>query len=113
MISVEVNPGDLRHVVTVQRNVGTGQDDFGQPNESWLTIATVHASIQPLGGRELFWAMQVAAEATHQVIMRYDPAVLITEKDRIDFKGRTFQIINVNNIEERNRLWQILCKEVK
>lgn len=46
-----MNPGQLRHRVTLQTQVAT-QDALGQPSTSWLDTVTVWSDIRHLNGLE-------------------------------------------------------------
>lgn len=100
--------GKLRNVIEIQR-YSEAQDSYGEMIRGWTTDITAHASIEPLNGRERFEAQQIIPDVTHTVIMRYQADV--TPKHRVRFNGRTFNIMSVLNIDERNRELQLLCKE--
>lgn len=100
--------GVLRHRVDVQRLTQTDNDD-GTFGESWLTVDSVWASVQPLTGVEYFEAQQAKSLATHRVRMRHYPG--LTVKHRLLFNGRTFNIEAVMDIDERNIVTQAMCKE--
>lgn len=105
-----MNIGALRHRLTF-KSTNTTADSFGEVSESpTTTVATVWGSINPLSGRELLQAQQVQAEVTHRVRIRYrsglDPSMQIV------FGTRTFDIVSIINLEERDREIEILCKEL-
>ncbi len=87
-------------------------DDVGQPIESPTTVGTFWAEVTPQGGGEQLAADSVKHTATHQVTMRYLGSIPITEKHKLLFKGRTLNILNVNNTEERDRQLVLSCREV-
>jgi len=100
--------GRLRHIVEHQRLVIT-EDDSGVPTESWLTIGTRKASVEPISGREFFEAARQQSELTHTVIMRkYDS---VTTKDRFIFETRPLNVEAVIEVGERGRELQVMCKE--
>lgn len=64
-----MNPGDLRHRVSIQTNTPT-DDPNGGKVPSWATDSTVWAKVMTLAGRKLEIARQIDAEATVEVKMR-------------------------------------------
>jgi SPP1 family predicted phage head-tail adaptor len=109
MTKYQINPGEFRHVITVQRNAFT-QNSFGEVTDNWIDVQTCRAGIYPLSGREFFNVETVNSEVSHKVNMRYLPG--ITPDMRIKFGQRAFRIISIVNFQERNILLQLLCKEL-
>lgn len=83
----------------------------------WQTQATRWASIEPLSGRELIWAAQIAADVTHRVTLPYYVLLVGNSKARFQYvdptggSTRIFQIESVLNLDEKNRWMVCLCKE--
>lgn len=103
--------GDLRHRVTIQAPPLTADAIRGVATGSPTTVAEkVPVKIEPLDGRELVQAQQVAAHVTHRITMRYRAGVTPTQ--RIVFGTRTYHVIAVLNLEERNRWLRLLCVEL-
>lgn len=107
MTKALIQAGRLRHYVTVEALTITDQPD-GTYAKSWSSEGR-HASIEPLSGRELFEAQQMKGEATHKVTMRHYAG--LTPEHRIKFNGRTFNVVGVQNIEERGTMTVAYCKE--
>lgn len=102
--------GKLRHVITIEQPT----DGHGATyNEGTLTFADLYANIRaaviPLTGKELFGQSKVEAGVSHRVEMRYRPD--ITPKCRVQFKGRTLEIVSIINLEERNKELHLMCWE--
>lgn len=105
-----MNPGALRHRVTIQKP-REGQSRAGQPVQEWDEVATVWAAVEPLRGREYWAAAQVQAEATTRVRIRYRKG--IRPDMRVVYGGRIFQIVAPPiDPEERHREIHLMCKEV-
>ena len=102
-------PGELRHRVEIQAGTET-QNEFGEPVVVWATAATVWAAVEPLSGRERTEAVQVQADATIRVTMRYYPG--LTTKHRLIHKSRQLNIAYIINHEERNVWHELGCTEV-
>jgi SPP1 family predicted phage head-tail adaptor len=104
-----VNPGKLRHRITIQQESETS-DSMGGNTIMWNDVATVWASINPLSGKEYYDAEQVQSEVSHKIRIRYRSG--ITSDMRIDFKGRIFKIVSPPiNWEERDREMMLMCRE--
>lgn len=104
-----MNPGQLRHRIIIQKQITT-QDNFGEQYEEWNDITTVWANINPISGREFFAAETVNSEITHKVRLRYRED--IKPDMRISYKGRIFRIESVINEFEKNKVLQLMCKEL-
>ena len=100
--------GLLRHRVTVQ-SASASADAFGQLAPAWADVGTYWANVQPLSGREAERARQVRADATHVVDMRIPTA--ITVEHRLRFDGRTLNIVEVRNVDERDRQYRVTAAE--
>jgi SPP1 family predicted phage head-tail adaptor len=103
-----MEPGKLRHRVTFESRK-TGRDEYGQPLEGWDTIAVVWASVEPISGRELLAAQQVAGEITHRIRCRYREG--LAAADRAVFAGRAFDIKSIINPREIGEALEIMATE--
>jgi SPP1 family predicted phage head-tail adaptor len=110
-----VKIGPMRQRVTVQ-TLSEAQDSYNQKIQSWTDAGTYWASIKNLSGREAVNAKQIKAESTHLVTMRYVGALFtspgLLPSMRLTFNSRIFNILYVNNIDERNREYSLLCQEL-
>lgn len=103
--------GHFRHRITFQEQVET-PDGGGGYDLSWQNIAempTVWARIIPLSGSERLAAQRLESRITHRIRIRYRAG--ITPDLRAAFKGRTFNIRAVINVEEKNRFLDLLAEE--
>jgi SPP1 family predicted phage head-tail adaptor len=107
-ITPSIESGKLRFLVTIQSLVGT-KDSFGQEVQSWQTFKQVWASIEPLMGRELIAAQQIAGQADVKIRSRYVAGV--TPKMRATYGGHTYDIQGVQNVANRNRELVMMCVE--
>jgi SPP1 family predicted phage head-tail adaptor len=101
--------GELRHSVSLQRVTET-QSESGEITETWTTLATVRAAVEPLEGREQYLAQAVHATATTRVRLRYYAG--LTAKDRVLFGTRPLNILGITDPDERHRELILLCEEV-
>jgi SPP1 family predicted phage head-tail adaptor len=105
-----MNIGKMRHKITIEQKTEVS-DGAGGYTESWISFATVWASVEPISGKEYYEAQQTQSEATHKIRIRYRTGILPSM--RVNFKGRIFAITSPPiNWEERNRELMLECTEV-
>ena len=97
-----MNPGDLRHRVTFQR-----QD---LELEVWNDVCTCWANIRPLAGKEFYEAETINSDLTHRIRLRYRKD--ITPDMRAVYRGRIFSIQSVINDYEKNVSLQLMCRKL-
>ena len=104
--------GALRNRLAIQRQNGTTQDAYGEPAESWATVAHRWAAVVPLSGREILAADKTKADVTHKIVMRWPQTLKITHDMRFVCGNRVFHPIEPpRNIEQRGRTLEVLCRE--
>jgi head-tail adaptor len=106
--------GEHRARVTLQNPVTPEvYDTFGQPSGAFVTIGIFSAFVRPLLGSELVAASQVRSRASIAVRMRYPgDSVVITTMTRLILNGQYFGVVNVNNIEFRNRSIEMTAYQI-
>lgn len=87
-----IQAGKLRHSITIQAKSTARDACGGELPASWVTFATVRASVEPLQGREYMSASGERAEATTRFRLRYLPGV--TASMRVLFEGRVFVLVS-------------------
>jgi SPP1 family predicted phage head-tail adaptor len=100
--------GKLRHQIVIQ-NMIESHNSYAEVETSWVDYATVYAAIEPIQGREFFAALQVNAETTVRIRIRYLSGV--TKKSRVTFEGRIYNIQSIIDADERHREMQLMCSE--
>jgi SPP1 family predicted phage head-tail adaptor len=108
-----ISAGALRKRITIQQRT-TSQDAFGQQQTTWTDLATVWAHIESLSGGQLAKAQSIYSETTHQVTVRWQSIFNDIKKVgsyRILYGTRIFDIGGDLNVDERNRVVELLCKE--
>ncbi len=88
-------------------------DSFGQPIQTWSTVGTYWAEVTPLFGHELVSAKQVKSQASLKIRMRYQGHVAVSGENRLILNGRTLGLFDVRNIEERNRVYDMIAYEIQ
>lgn len=103
--------GKLRHYVTLQNKQATTTGSRGQVTNTWEdTQGNIPAEIVTLNGREAEIARQMVASADTRVRLRY--VANVTPASRFVWESRVFNILWVNNTDQRNRELVCLCQEV-
>ena len=102
-----MNPGDLDQRVTFSRQTNQ-QDELGQPVNTWVTLGTVWAAVEPQAGREFVAAGAQQSELTTKIRIRYRPGV--TTGDRVLHDGRVYDIQSVIDYRSARRELVLLCK---
>jgi SPP1 family predicted phage head-tail adaptor len=109
--------GQYRQRLTLQSPPVPGSetfDSFGQPVPNWTTVGTYWGYLRPLMGHEAVVAKQIKAEATHQLSTRYlGSSVAINPTYRWLLGSRVFGIVQIINVEERNRSYEMLVREIQ
>jgi len=99
--------GELFQEVTIQQRNDT-LNNIGESVASWATYAATYAEVINLSGSELIQAQQVNSFINSKITVRVD--VGIRANMRILFKSRYYNIIFVNEVDERDEKMILLCK---
>jgi SPP1 family predicted phage head-tail adaptor len=83
----------LPYSVEIQAKT-TGYDDEGIPIQTWETVATIRADIQPLGG-ELAQKEYGIVEVGITARMFCNPSEAVQEARRVIYDGKTYEIRHV------------------
>ena len=87
-------------------------DGAGGRAEAWTTIySNMPCRIQPMGGSERSIYRTEGVEATDKIFVQ--PDYTFTEKDRIYFGTRIFELLLVRNIDEMNHHQELVARELK
>ena len=103
--------GKLRSIIKILK---APADERGAPTQDtsrWETVRVLRASVRPIRGRELWEAEQAQSLIDHRIMIRYDPAMKTGM--RVQFEGRTFEILYVIDPEERHQWMQLMCRELE
>jgi SPP1 family predicted phage head-tail adaptor len=100
--------GELRHRITIKRNTPT-RSAIGTPVDSWATVGTVWAKIEPADARALNYGLQRKYELSHVVTIRETLAV--HEGDRVIWGTRIFTVNGIVMREEWDLFQQLHCHE--
>lgn len=102
----DYSAGMLRTSVEFQRKSRVA-DGAGGWSETWAAIAGApdRAFVKAMSGSERFVSMRVDATAKWKVVTRYFAGLV--EGDRVLVEGRAANIRFVNNVEYKNRWYEI------
>jgi SPP1 family predicted phage head-tail adaptor len=101
--------GKYRHRLAFQSATDTRTADGGV-SQAWATTNTVWGRVDPLDGSEVVHADKTRADATHRANIRH--GITVTPAMRFTYDSRTFQILSVLNIDERDRELTIIAQEI-
>jgi SPP1 family predicted phage head-tail adaptor len=104
--------GRLRHPLIIQTRTKS-KDSFAESLNTWTDSISCRGEVQPLTGREGERVKTIRSEATHAVTIRAKVADITTHGHRIKFGARVLGILEANNVFERDRQWELICKEIK
>lgn len=101
--------GKLRERVTIEQ-VATARDAVGGNVESWTSLATVYARVEPMGVRESYQRHVMNAQASWKVTIRHRADV--TAKMRVRWGDRAFEVKGITNADERRFMLALSCEEI-
>ena len=102
--------GQMRHRISIQQKTrGASDGAGGYGPDTWSTIDTVWARIEPQAGREFQSSDRTTYRLTHKITIRKNN--LVKAHHRIQYNNRTFAIFSVKEIDERRSWTELLCEE--
>lgn len=105
---------EMRHYITIQTkaNVADGEGGF---TETWTDGDTIAAAIYPVRAQQQFDFRSVNVDASHFIKVRGEAEML--ESNRIKFESigvaRYFEILTIEDIQERGIVKWLTCKEMR
>ena len=100
--------GRLRHLMWLKEPTHTS-DGMGANTTTWGTVEVFWGSVEPLRGREWIASGLENSEVSGKIVRRYKSG--ITPDMIVAFDSRTFQIVSVINVDERNIEQQLMVVE--
>jgi SPP1 family predicted phage head-tail adaptor len=98
------SPGDFKQRIIIQSQSEV-QDDTGAMTTVWSTLYTIWCKIVPVHGNEALISQRIDALDIYNITARYIPGV--SEKHRILYAARIFQIKSLINVEELSEFMSI------
>ena len=100
---------DTRHRITFQ-NCAPSSDGEGGFIDGWIDVLTVWGSVNPVKASQEMEYKSISTETTYLIKVRGN--VDCNDTQQIKFNNRYFEILTIENIQERQIEKQIFCKEV-
>jgi SPP1 family predicted phage head-tail adaptor len=114
----DITSGKLSSKIVIERNTPTSDGEGGLV-DAWAAdpAGGVWAMVVPLGGAERFFAERVTPGNALRCVIRFrgggNGAPYYSARDRISYKGRTYGIESVVDIDDEERFLEILASENK
>jgi SPP1 family predicted phage head-tail adaptor len=106
----EIRAGELRKRITIQQPQSVKDSSLGQ-KVSWSTFRACWAAVEPLSGTERLQYAQLYPELSIRVTVRYTKG--LSPKMRVLYGTRTFEILDVLDLQERHKETQLMCRELE
>lgn len=105
---------DLRSRITIERK-SVSRDNRGGHSETWATLAEVWAKWEPLRGSERFAHGRTQPGASVRAVIRWrgneQSAPYYSSADRVTYRGRTYAIDAVMEIDDRREWLHLMLVE--
>lgn len=114
----DITAGKLSALVTIERNTPTSDGEGGFV-DAWAADPPggVWAMVRPVSGAERFEANRVTPGNGCRFVVRWrgdvNGAPYYSARDRITYNGRTYGVVSVIDIEDRQRYLEIMAEENK
>ncbi len=105
-----MNAGKYNRLISIVQEFNT-KDEYGCPIISLVNVLTAYASVKTTRGYLLIKNNSDFEKAYTNFTIRY-PKVEITREMKVIFRGKTYTIDYINNVDEANIELELQCKEV-
>lgn len=102
--------GRMRTKATIQQNTPT-RSGSGEAVASWSTYKTAWGELVQVQGGETFRSRQAHAEADYIFVYDYQDAPAPTTAMRVAVGSRTFDVLAIDNVSQRNRETRLHLRE--
>ena len=103
-----MSAGHFDQRVTLQRAATVQDENTGELIQTWGTLATVWARVEPVAGREFIGAGALQSELVTKITIRFMPNP--TTADRVLHGGRTYNITSVIDYRSARRELVLMCR---
>lgn len=107
MFSININ--ELRHPITIQRST-IGKDEDRRPIEVFKDLFSTRAKILNVRGSEYYEAHGNGLDIEKTFYIRFRHDIEISNKDRVYYNNKFYEIIYLNDVEERHEWLEIKAK---
>ena len=99
----------LRHQITIEQQA-LSLNAYRENVGAWSTYATCFAGVEPVSGKEYATAGAVLSETSTRFVLRYEDAPAVTAQMRVLFNGKYYEVVEVINEMQRDRMISLMCK---
>lgn len=110
MAKINKNAGKYNRRISIYQ-VTKGKDAAGFPSNGETLVLTAYAEVKTTKGFTLIMNNTDYEKALTRFTIRY-PQTTITYDMLIKFRGKTYSIEYINNVNEANEELELQCKEV-
>lgn len=107
-----INAGEFKHPIKIQRKVN-GVDEDNIPCESWNDLLSTRAKIKNISGYETIVAQAETSVIKKRFYIRYKKDLDLTDKDRVLYNSKTYNITYVSDIEDLHKYYEIVCEVIE
>ena len=104
------DPGKYIHTLLL-KSVSVSTDPIGGYSTSNNPVISLRGLVRPVSGKELTIAEQQGSTVSHNIEIRYLPGVTLNPTMCFVYDNRTFNIVSVINVDERNHTYKCYCLE--
>lgn len=105
--------GQLNKRIVLQAPGPERGDPYSDPQPLWVDVATVWARIEPLSGREYFYAREQQSDLTVRITIRARADVKANWRIRRPDNSQSWEVASPPmNIESANDQMVLMCREV-
>lgn len=102
--------GDLRDEIVIHdRDITAPLFDTAEQTQTYSNSLTVFASVNTVRGKEIFNGTQLVGVKTHNILIRFLDAREITQENVVELKGNYYDVLEVQNLEERDEWLELSC----
>lgn len=94
--------GKMDRKITLQRASAATVNGFGEPQITWGTLLETWAQEIPIAGSEVYRSGREVGARVSRFFMRWFSD--FTEKDRISYDGRIWDILSIREIDRKGGL---------
>ncbi len=99
---------NLRNLVTIQQRSTTESTPWDD-TVTWADHVERWADVKPVSAKERMRNQGPSSEATYTMALRWEDD-LLSDQDRIVWDGRTFDIVGIINVDERDVEMNVMLK---
>ena len=107
---MDMQAGKLWHEIAIEQR-GDTRNSYGESIAAWSNYTSTYAELTNLSGSELEQAQQINSRITTRFVIRWDNGVRATM--RIVYKSRNYNIVYVDNVDERDKKTVLLCERLE